>query len=398
MRKGDQLPRNAPGRPVAARGARGDLEEGHRHDLRGRRRRASCSGSSPTATCGALLEKHDSIKGMRVGDVMTKNPTVDRAREARGRGGADLREHEPRRAPRGAATPTAASSARSPSTTCSPPGWSERGSRRDPRGARARCASRSSTWTACSPTARSTSAAQGEAFKAFNILDGHGVKMLQAAGVATAILSGRSSEAVARRAAELAIEHVIQGSTDKVADFERLVAAPRRSSRPTCAFVGDDLPDLAVMRRCGLAVAVANAVDAVKAAAHYVTRASRRARRGARVLRAGAAARAGQLAAARGLGTMVRPTSWLPLAALALLVGLTLWLNTLVQPPAARADGKLRHDPDLMVENFNAAKLGRGRARALHARRAEDGTLPRRRFGASRVASSSRPSSHASPG
>ena len=55
---------------------------------------------------------------------------------------------------------------------------------------------------------------------------------------------------------------------------------------------------------------------------------------------------------------MVRPTSWLPLAALALLVGLTLWLNTLVQPPAARADGKLRHDPDLVVEKFNASKMG----------------------------------------
>src|SRR6185369_2650067 len=55
---------------------------------------------------------------------------------------------------------------------------------------------------------------------------------------------------------------------------------------------------------------------------------------------------------------MVRPSSWLPLAALALLVGLTLWLNNLVQAPAARADGKLRHDPDLMVENFNAVKLG----------------------------------------
>jgi lipopolysaccharide export system protein LptC len=55
---------------------------------------------------------------------------------------------------------------------------------------------------------------------------------------------------------------------------------------------------------------------------------------------------------------MVRPTSWLPLAALALLVGLSLWLNQLVQAPAARADGKLRHDPDLMVENFSATKLG----------------------------------------
>ncbi len=54
---------------------------------------------------------------------------------------------------------------------------------------------------------------------------------------------------------------------------------------------------------------------------------------------------------------MFRPTSWLPLAVLALLVGLTGWLNALVQAPAARADGSLRHDPDLMVENFNARKL-----------------------------------------
>ena len=55
---------------------------------------------------------------------------------------------------------------------------------------------------------------------------------------------------------------------------------------------------------------------------------------------------------------MFRPTSWLPLAVLALLVGLTLWLNQLVQAPLARADGTKRHDPDLMVEKFNARKLG----------------------------------------
>ena len=55
---------------------------------------------------------------------------------------------------------------------------------------------------------------------------------------------------------------------------------------------------------------------------------------------------------------MVRPTSWLPLAALALLVGLTVWLDQLVQPAQARADGKNRHDPDLIVENFSARKLG----------------------------------------
>jgi len=54
---------------------------------------------------------------------------------------------------------------------------------------------------------------------------------------------------------------------------------------------------------------------------------------------------------------MVRPTSWLPLVVLGLLVGLTLWLNQLVQPREARADGSTRHDPDLMVENFSARKL-----------------------------------------
>ena len=113
----------------------------------------------------------------------------------------------------------------------------------------------------------------GEAFKAFNILDGHGVKMLQSAGVAAAILSGRSSEAVAWRARELGIEHVLQGIGDKVEAFERL-AASLGVDAASCAFVGDDLPDLEVMRRCGLAVAVANAVDEVKGAAHYVTSAS----------------------------------------------------------------------------------------------------------------------------
>ena len=113
---------------------------------------------------------------------------------------------------------------------------------------------------------------EGEVFKAFNILDGHGLKMLQEAGVATAILSGRSSPAVIRRAAELAITHVIQGVDDKLAAFERL-AREAQVAPGACAFVGDDLPDLAVMQRCGFAVAVANAVDAVKRAAHYVTRA-----------------------------------------------------------------------------------------------------------------------------
>jgi 3-deoxy-D-manno-octulosonate 8-phosphate phosphatase (KDO 8-P phosphatase) len=114
--------------------------------------------------------------------------------------------------------------------------------------------------------------ARGEALKAFNILDGHGLKMLREAGVVTAILSGRKHAAVDRRAKELSIDHVIQGRSEKVPEFEKLLKRVK-VKREECAYMGDDLPDLPVLRLCGLAVAVANAVDAVKKEAHYVTRA-----------------------------------------------------------------------------------------------------------------------------
>ena len=114
--------------------------------------------------------------------------------------------------------------------------------------------------------------AQGEALKAFNILDGHGLRMLLDAGVVTAIISGRSSEAVARRAAELGIAHVTQGAKDKVAEFERLRIAVGIEAQ-ACAFMGDDLPDLAVMRLCGLSASVPNGAQDVRDAAHLVTRA-----------------------------------------------------------------------------------------------------------------------------
>jgi len=114
---------------------------------------------------------------------------------------------------------------------------------------------------------------RGESLKAFNILDGHGLKLLMKGGVRTAIISGRKSPAVAARAKELAVHHVIQGvGDDKVPAFEKLIrkAGVREE---LCSYMGDDIQDLAVMRRCGFAVAVPNAVDGVKAHAHYVTRA-----------------------------------------------------------------------------------------------------------------------------
>ncbi|MGE0356787.1 MAG: KdsC family phosphatase [Burkholderiales bacterium] len=113
----------------------------------------------------------------------------------------------------------------------------------------------------------------GEAMKAFHILDGHGLKMLARSGVATGLLSGRHSEATAARARELGIAHVILGADDKLAHFERL-RGELGLEASQCAFVGDDLPDLPVLARCGLAVAVANAVPEVKALAHLVTRAA----------------------------------------------------------------------------------------------------------------------------
>jgi 3-deoxy-D-manno-octulosonate 8-phosphate phosphatase (KDO 8-P phosphatase) len=113
---------------------------------------------------------------------------------------------------------------------------------------------------------------QGEQTKAFNILDGHGIKMLQASGIAAAIISGRSSEAVAWRARELGIAHVAQGVADKVAEFARLRTSLGVEPRE-CAFMGDDIPDLAVMRLVGLSVCVPNGAELVRTSAHYVTRA-----------------------------------------------------------------------------------------------------------------------------
>lgn len=112
----------------------------------------------------------------------------------------------------------------------------------------------------------------GEALKAFSVLDGHGLKLLMENGATVALLSGRSSPATAVRAAELGIAHVLQAIDDKRAAFEaftaRLGVAPAEAG-----FMGDDLVDLPVLRRCGFACAPAEALEAVRASAHYVTRA-----------------------------------------------------------------------------------------------------------------------------
>jgi len=114
--------------------------------------------------------------------------------------------------------------------------------------------------------------AGGEEMKAFNILDGHGLKMLREAGVQLAVISGRTSAAVERRARELGIDHVLQGEQDKLPAFESLCA--RAGVAPgACGFMGDDLPDLPVLLRCGFAASVPGAPQAVRRRVHYVTRA-----------------------------------------------------------------------------------------------------------------------------
>jgi len=107
-------------------------------------------------------------------------------------------------------------------------------------------------------------------YKAFHVRDGHGIKMLQREGVKVAIITGRSSEVVNRRAAELGIEIVVQGSKDKIKDYLRIISELGIDDGEV-AYVGDDIVDLPVMRRAGLPVAVADAEDYVKSEAVLVT-------------------------------------------------------------------------------------------------------------------------------
>lgn len=110
----------------------------------------------------------------------------------------------------------------------------------------------------------------GTESKSFHTLDGHGIRLWQRAGLQVALLSGRHSEPVTRRAQELDIPYVFQDCHFKRPVLEQLLE--ETALRPErVAYVGDDLPDVPAMRHVGFAVAVANAVDEVKDQADYVT-------------------------------------------------------------------------------------------------------------------------------
>ena len=110
----------------------------------------------------------------------------------------------------------------------------------------------------------------GEELKAFNSLDGHGLRMLADTGVKLAIITGRQSRLVEHRANNLKIDYVYQGAHDKRSAFESLLAAAGMTAAD-CGYMGDDVIDLPVMTQVPFAVAVPHSPDLVRQHAHYVT-------------------------------------------------------------------------------------------------------------------------------
>ena len=110
----------------------------------------------------------------------------------------------------------------------------------------------------------------GQEYKAFNSRDGHGIKMLIKHGVTVAIITGRTSKVVEHRMANLGVEHVYQGQLEKLPAYENLANKLGISAAET-AYVGDDIVDLPVMRRVGLAIAVQDAHPLVRTHSHWQT-------------------------------------------------------------------------------------------------------------------------------
>lgn len=110
----------------------------------------------------------------------------------------------------------------------------------------------------------------GTEYKSFNVLDGYGLRKLMDEGITVAIITGRKSEIVSRRAAELGIEHVVQGVSAKDAALLSILDTLQLQSHQAL-YIGDDEPDLPAMALVGIRVAVANAIEKVKKIADLVT-------------------------------------------------------------------------------------------------------------------------------
>jgi 3-deoxy-D-manno-octulosonate 8-phosphate phosphatase (KDO 8-P phosphatase) len=110
----------------------------------------------------------------------------------------------------------------------------------------------------------------GDEQKAFHARDGQGISLLHRAGLRTGIITGRTSSAVDRRAQDLKMSYVRQYAKDKIKALDEILA-DAGVARDECAYIGDDVADIPVMRRVGFAVAVSDAVEETKQAAHYLT-------------------------------------------------------------------------------------------------------------------------------
>jgi len=110
----------------------------------------------------------------------------------------------------------------------------------------------------------------GEEYKSFNTLDGHGMRMLKQSGVELVLISGRTSRCVELRAQNLGIGLLYQGVDDKLEVYFSLLTKFALGAETT-AYIGDDVMDLPVMRRCGLAICVPESPALVKQHAHYIT-------------------------------------------------------------------------------------------------------------------------------
>ena len=110
----------------------------------------------------------------------------------------------------------------------------------------------------------------GDEQKAFHARDGQGISLLHRAGLRTGIITGRTSSAVDRRAQDLKMSYVRQYAKDKIKALDEILA-DAGVARDECAYIGDDVADIPVMRRVGFAVAVSDGVEETKQAAHYLT-------------------------------------------------------------------------------------------------------------------------------
>jgi 3-deoxy-D-manno-octulosonate 8-phosphate phosphatase (KDO 8-P phosphatase) len=111
---------------------------------------------------------------------------------------------------------------------------------------------------------------KGEETKVFNVKDGLGIRLLGEAGITVCIATGRSSQALHHRCRDLGIVHIFEGVKDKSSVFDTILNQTGASAEET-AFMGDDLPDIPLMQRVGLSIAVADAHKTVRAAADIVT-------------------------------------------------------------------------------------------------------------------------------